>query len=26
VVDVANNHSMTSDVRNVVIAYQFMAE
>jgi hypothetical protein len=26
VVNVANNHSMTSDVRNVVIAYQFMAE
>jgi hypothetical protein len=25
VVDVANNHSMTSDVRNVVVAYQFMA-
>ena len=26
VVNVANNHSMTSDVRSVVIAYQFMAE
>ena len=26
VVNVANNHSMTSDVRNVVVAYQFMAE
>jgi hypothetical protein len=25
VVNVDNNHSMTSDVRNVVIAYQFMA-
>jgi hypothetical protein len=25
-VNVANNHTMTSDVRDVVIAYQFMAE
>jgi len=25
-VNVSHNHSMTSDVRRVVIAYQFMAE